>query len=513
MNNIAKYLVMAAAAFAVSAPLTSCDDELAMAPVVMPADKIGDGSWENPLQTWQAHLGTIVGDRTSNWVTGYIVGYIDTSNGNAFVEGADGAVNTNMLIAQYPTTEWKEKGYKLEDCVPVQIPSGIVRNTLNLAENRNNLNLQVSLRGTTGSKYCGAYGVRQANDFNWGPIGRYEEPITPMGDSYFCNFTASRDVNYYIERGWNIYMLKGGLSGWYWKDNSGISFLTVSAYTGTPNGGPYENWVVSPAFDLDKAREKTLSFSTQAAYANESSLEVYIMTRQNPQACEPVKLDCVLAQAPESGYSQWVSSGDIDLSEYSGTVYIGFRYWSAHGGQNNSSDFGMTDFNIGGADPEEWEIIDPATIGTFRQASSIESGKRYALVFDGDRMMMPLAENRSYGNFAVTKVKPDNGEFTAKKDNVFTISAIEGSEGEFTIADVYGRFIFMKGTYTNFNMSLNLEDDYRWSLIPDEENVFKILNVNRNLVMIYDASTGNIATVGNGSYHGNGATLYELVEE
>lgn len=508
---------MGAVMLASAATLASCNEELAQAPIVQPAPEIGDGTWENPLQAWQAHLGTTVGDRTSNWVTGYIVGYIDTSVSNtisAAVLSPEGAVQTNMLLAQYPydAEEWERIGYTAEDCATVQLPSGVVRTALNLADNPGNFNKQVSLRGTTGSKYCGSYGVRQSNDYNWGPKGRYEEPIKEMGDCYYCDFTASRDINYYLERGWSTFMLKGGLTGWYCKENSGVSFVTVSAYLGSANGGPYENWIVSPAFNLDIAREKTVSFSTQGAYANESTLEVYIMTSRNPQACEPEKLECVIAQAPDSGYSQWTQSGTIDLSEYSGTVYIGFRYWSAHGGQNNSSDFGMTNFNIGGADPAEWEVIDPATIGTFRPVTSIESGKSYAFVFDGDKQMIPLAGN--YGNFGVKNIKiEEDGTFTGRRENVFTLEGLEDYEGQYAIVDPKGKYIFMKGTYTNFNVSFEKEDAYRWTLTPDEEGVFAIRNVTRNLLMIYDAGKNYIGTTGPSWYQGNGARLYEIVEE
>jgi hypothetical protein len=39
-----------------------------------------------------------------------------------------------------------------------------------------------------------------------------------------------------------------------------------------------------------------------------------------------VKLEAALATAPATGYSNWVNSGNIDLSGYSGTIFIGFRY-------------------------------------------------------------------------------------------------------------------------------------------------------------------------------------------
>lgn len=508
---------MAAVALCVGAAMTSCDDELAQAPVVQPADEIGDGTWQNPMQTWQAHLGTTVGDRTSNWVTGYIVGWIDTSVSNTMKGARIGTpcnVATNMLIAQYPYDEekWAEMGYTIDDCATVQLPSGAVRTALNLMDNPGNFNKQVSLRGTTGSKYCGAYGVRQANDFNWGAIGRYEEPIREITDSYFCDFTASRDINYYKERGWSTYMISGGLTGWYWKSNSGVDFLTTSAYLGSATGGPYENWLVSPAFDLDRAKEKTLSFSSQAGNAADSSLEVYVMKHKNPQAGEPVKLECVIAQAPASGYSSWTKSGTIDLSGFSGTVYIGFRYYSAHGGSGNSSDFGVTDFNIGNADPADWEVVDPATLGTFRRVEAVHDGGKYAFVFDG-KLMLPLPEASRYGNFPVKSVKMSDGTISVSREYAFTLTESADNAGQYTVQDAYGRFIYMYGTFTNFNVSATMPADGPWWTFTPSDGIFEIRNAFRNLVLVYDESRDYMTSVQPASYKGNGAEIYELVEE
>lgn len=512
---------MGAIALFTATTFTSCDDDLAMAPIVQPAEEIGDGTWQNPLQTWQAHLGTTVGDRTTNWVTGYIVGWIDTSVSNtmsAAVIGTPCSVATNMLIAQYPydEEEWAKIGYTIDDCATVQLPSGVVRNALNLMDNPGNFNKQVSLRGTTGSKYCGAYGVRQANDYNWGAKGRYEEPIAEMGNCYFCNFTASRDINYYIERGWSTYMVSGGLSGWYWKENSGVDFLSTSAYLGTATGGPYENWVVSPGFNLDTAKEKCVSFSTQAGNAADSSLEVYVMTHKNPKAGNPVKLDCVIAQAPASSYSSWTDSGTIDLSEYSGTVYIGFRYWSAHGGSGNSADYGITNFNFGNADPADFEVVDPATLGTFRRVNQITSGKRYVFVF-GNNIVVPLGSALRYGNFSVKGVKKVDDTVTCSRELAFTLTESEETAGEYLMVDPFGRYVYMTGTYSNFNVWTPAADfepnaDMWWSL-TNTDGLFKILSIKRNMVMVYDAAKNNIGSIAPGQFKvDNGAEIYELTE-
>lgn len=516
MKKIIKNIVVAMAGIAMAAGIAACDDELAQAPIVMPDPAIGDGTWERPLQAWQAHLGTTVDGRTSNWVCGYIVGYIDTNSGNKKIIGTAGAVESNMLIAQYPYDEedWAERGYTVDDCVPVQLVSGTAtRTALNIAKNPNRLNTLVSLRGTTGSKYCGDYGVRQANDYNIGGIGRYEPPIEEIEGEYFCNFSASRDINFYKERGWATYMIKGGVDAWEYSESGGVSYLEASvSYDGSADGGPYENWLVTPAFDIDKAEVKTLSFRTRATTQADTSFEVYVMDRQNPMGCEPVKLECVIATAPTgTSSSAWTSSGTIDLSEFSGTIYIGFRYYSAHGGTGNASDFAVTDVNLGGADPEEWEVVDPASIHTYRRVTEIESGKSYLMVFDGNLMMLPITSG-NYGDPEVKEVTfNEDGSITMKQENAFTIEAIPDSE-DYMIIDANGKYYYMKGTYTNFNVALQPSDEYEWRFTADENGIFEIRNTKRNRVIVYGTSKGCIITESPSWYQGRGAALYKMEE-
>ena len=77
------------------------------------------------------------------WVKGYIVGYVE---GQAYATGAhfdaDGCeVKTNLLLA----TNYNETN--VEKCIPVQLPSGDVRNDLNLQDHPDNLGKEVKLYG------------------------------------------------------------------------------------------------------------------------------------------------------------------------------------------------------------------------------------------------------------------------------------------------------------------------------------------------------------------------------
>lgn len=521
MKKLKLYIGLIALAI-VGAGLTSCSEDYAQPPIVIPESDglIGDGTWENPLQAWQAAKGTMPGDRTSNWVTGYIVGWVDTSvgntmNENSFVIGIPCNVNTNMVIAQYPydAEEWKKMDYTWKDCVSVQLPSGHVRTALNLMDNPDNFNKQVSLRGTTGSKYCGVYGVRSVADFNWGDKGKYEEPITPIGSSYYCNFDISADINYYIERGWKNTAVSGGLSGWYVKNNSGQQFATVSAYLGSANSGPYENWLISPGIDIDKADEKTVSFITQAGYqAQNCTLEVFVMTKATPRECEPVKLGAVIAQAPASGFSAWTESGLIDLSEFSGKIYIGFRYYAAAGGQNNSTEFHVDNFNLGGAevpvDPNK-PVLDPILEHTFVKAAEVKSGKKYAMVH-GTQYATPIQEGYSYGYLVGADfqfVTPDS--FITTNLNAFTF---EKEDEGYTIRDYYGRYLYLDATHTSFQISEQKPTaNYLWK-VEYSGGHFNISNVGRGNFIEWADKFSNFSTVVATGYAQQGPELFEMAD-
>lgn len=161
--------------------LTSCDNDKEMPPVAYPdggsMETIGNGEWDSPFSVWQVLTGVEMGDREGVWVTGYIVGYINTFDGDyaklrekSAVFSADGAPNSNLLLAMTPDeTNW-------ERCIPVQLAYGTDGRDLSLGYNPEYLHRQVTVYGTTGDRYLSVYGVRNVNHYNWGPEGYYVAP-------------------------------------------------------------------------------------------------------------------------------------------------------------------------------------------------------------------------------------------------------------------------------------------------------------------------------------------------
>lgn len=360
MKRTVKYILMLFVGLA--AGLSACSDDYAQPPVILPEGGIGTGAWDNPMTCYQCHIGSVNPEFSEPWVTGYIVGVVNTGIGNVLNSRcaqfeAPFTEQNNLLIAMTPDeTDWK-------NCATVQLPSGNVRSSLNLAQNPSNLGKLITMKGTSGEKYCGVYGLRSVTQFNWGDKGIEPIVLPSIEGPFLQDFEASTSFDTYASQGWSNVMISGGLSGWYLRNFDNNNYITVSAYKGAATGGPYENWLITPAIDLDKISDKSLEFITQAAYAvanpADCTLEVFVLSTDNPKTAVATKLDATIAQPVGTGYTSWVNSGKLDLSAFSGTIYIGWRYWSLHGGDGQSATYCVDNVNVGGATEADQPINPP----------------------------------------------------------------------------------------------------------------------------------------------------------
>lgn len=116
-----------------------------------------------------------------------------------------------------------------------------------------------------------------------------------------------------------------GDKSWYYSSFSSNGYAAMTGYKGT---APFEAWFISPALNVKDAEKKTVSFRTQVnGYgATTTEFKVYVLNGTNPTTATKTELNTTLAVAPESGYSEWAESGEIDLSSYGDLVYVGFCY-------------------------------------------------------------------------------------------------------------------------------------------------------------------------------------------
>lgn len=93
-------------------------------------------------------------------------------------------------------------------------------------------------------------------------------------------------------------------------------------------------WLISPSFDLDAQDGEILTFQTQHAFpdAGHDAIKLFISTdfdgdEDNITSSTWIELD--FTSSLEDDFDEWytfVDSGQIDISSYTGTGYIAFRY-------------------------------------------------------------------------------------------------------------------------------------------------------------------------------------------
>lgn len=96
------------------------------------------------------------------WVKGYVVGYVNgMSIDGSILNDLSGITDdnkTNLLISDNKN----ETDYK--NCLVLQLPSGDVRNGLNLKDNPSNLGKEVIVKGSL-EKYFGTYGLKSITEY------------------------------------------------------------------------------------------------------------------------------------------------------------------------------------------------------------------------------------------------------------------------------------------------------------------------------------------------------------
>ena len=153
------------------------------------------------------------------------------------------------------------------------------------------------------------------------PVEPVADPVTSLNEGFDSSLPPT----------WRNVIVSGDKK-WYQTQYQQNGYAAVTGYKGAQP--PFDSWLITPPLDIKNAASRILSFRTQVAGygSTKSQFEVYLLNSANPStATVMVKLDASLA-TPTSGsptYSDWVDSGEIDLSAWDdGNYYIGFRYFS-----------------------------------------------------------------------------------------------------------------------------------------------------------------------------------------
>ena len=286
----------------------------------------GDGSESKPYNATQVLAKGKSVSESGKWVSGYIVGYIPDKylDGALFTVPATSA--TNILLATTPD----ETDYS--KCLPIQLPQGNVRASLNLMDNPGNHKQLCSVYGNL-MAYFGVAGVKETSDYKINGSG----PTTPDVPSEAVNaFSENFDAaaSFPTASGFTIKETSGNASWFIRKadNNNPTNCAEVTAYGNGKTAGAdgFISWMISCPLNVDAMSEKVLTFKSKVGYTGNGTLEVYALSSNDPATATKTKLNANIPQ-PTGSWGDYVESGNVSLAGLSGTVYIGFCYTAAKG--------------------------------------------------------------------------------------------------------------------------------------------------------------------------------------
>lgn len=129
--------------------------------------------------------------------------------------------------------------------------------------------------------------------------------------------------------GWKTYS-EAGTKTWY-SNNTTTAGPWIQATAYNSGQASVITWMVAPQMDLTTSVHPYVQFDCADGYDNGATLELFVSTDYagsvTPWTSTWTKLNFNLPPSNASGYSAFVSSGQVDLSAYNGsTIYIAWVY-------------------------------------------------------------------------------------------------------------------------------------------------------------------------------------------
>lgn len=287
---------------------------------------------------------------------------------------------------------------------------------------------------------------------------------------------------------------QSGNATWFTQTYDDNTFAACTGFKKTAGNDGFISWLITPGLDVDKMEKKVFSFESMVGYSGVSNiLEVYAMTSNDPTKATLTKLSANIPTSTGS-WSEWIKSGNIDLSKFSGVIYIGFRYKAPTAADGNYNTYRL-DNVLAGKEQEAGSNPGGDTgTATFEKVTSIISGNKYALVVDS-KVGTPIGQTLSFGRLAMSDVTISGNTFTAAANNAIIITAVQGG---YTLVDCYGRYLGMDDDashQTSFQLyTSNTGNGCVWSVTFESDGTATIANVlNPNCHIVKSGTFTNIA--------------------
>ncbi len=278
----------------------------------------GDNSQENPYTVATAIAQNNSG--ASVWVKGYIVGQVggkslSDAEFDAPFNVAEGSTQgTNVLVADDATTA------STDVCMPVQLPSGAVRNALNLPDHPEMDGKEVLLYGEL-VKYFGANGLKNVSCAIVDGVVYGNIPVDTEGAILDVKFTDGLG-------GFTTYNVLGAQE---WSSDSKYGAKMSGYADGASNAN--EDWLISPTLDLSGKSSVAITFEHAINKGDLNNLQsnhtLWVSTNYNGGDPATATWEQVTITTYPDGKSwTYVSSDEIAVptAYLTSNVRIAFKY-------------------------------------------------------------------------------------------------------------------------------------------------------------------------------------------
>ena len=132
--------------------------------------------------------------------------------------------------------------------------------------------------------------------------------------------------NGFPAEGWTNVNISGTNTDWFISGFNSNDYARISAFNS--NNADADVWLVTPAINLAASSNKILTFDLEIAYSTGIHLTAFISTdfTGDPTTATWENINAPIPYGPTSGFGGLQSIGSLDISSYSGNVYIGFFY-------------------------------------------------------------------------------------------------------------------------------------------------------------------------------------------
>ncbi len=147
----------------------------------------------------------------------------------------------------------------------------------------------------------------------------------------------------------------------------------------------------------------------------------------------------------------------------------------------------IVNYNNATSEPVFGGVEETEPAYTHKPVSAITSGRSYILAAEGNAATA-VDESKSYGYLGVTTVTPEKDGLIVEDATGIEFRFEAASNGNFYILDAYDRYLYMTGTYNNFNLSKSVPaEGGEWAVTANADGTLSISNVLKNKTLQYDS--------------------------